>query len=90
MLIEQRGDVYAATGRPEDALASSRRAFALAPEEYGISVHFRAAFLPAGPSRRGRGQRCFIIGWLQQRGGTIHLDWPRRELRRLDAELAGG
>jgi hypothetical protein len=92
MLIEQQGDLYAATARREGALASWRRAFALAPEEYGISMRFSAAFLleRLGRLAEAADEWRFIIGWQQQRGQTIHLDWPRRELRRLEAELSGG
>src|SRR5215831_8861522 len=44
-LTELEGDLYAATGRPEDALASWQRAATLAPDDYGISMHFSAADL---------------------------------------------
>jgi tetratricopeptide (TPR) repeat protein len=86
-LTEQQGDLYAATGRPGDALASWGRAFALAPEDYGISMRFSAAFLL---ERQGRlaeaaGEWRFIIGWMEERGETIHLNWPRSELHRLEA-----
>lgn len=91
-LTEQQGDLYAATGRPDDALASWRRAFTLAPEDYGISTRYSAAFLL---ERQGRlaeaaGEWRFIMGWLEEHGETIHVDWPRRELRRLEAQQAGG
>ena len=91
-LVEQQGDLYAATSRPEDALASWRRAFALAPEDYGISMRFSAAFLleRLGRLAEAAHEWRFIIRWNEERGETIHLDWPRRELRRVEEELAGG
>jgi tetratricopeptide (TPR) repeat protein len=91
-LTEQQGDLYAATGRPGDALASWRRAFALAPDDYGISMRFSAAFLleRQGELAGAAGEWRFIIGWMERHGETIHLDWPRQELRRLETELAGG
>ena len=44
-LIEQQGDLHEATGRPDDALAWWRRAAQAAPDDYGISMHYSAAFL---------------------------------------------
>jgi tetratricopeptide (TPR) repeat protein len=91
-LTELQGDVYAATGSPDDALASWHHAFTLAPEDYGISMRYSAAFLL---ERQGRlaeaaGEWRFIIDWLEEHGETIHIDWPRRELYRLESEQAGG
>jgi tetratricopeptide (TPR) repeat protein len=92
MLIEQQGDLYAATGRLEETLASWRRAFTLAPEDYAISMRFSAAFLleRLGRLAEAADEWRFIIGWNEERGQAIHLDWPRRELQRLEAEVAGG
>jgi tetratricopeptide (TPR) repeat protein len=91
LLTELRGDLFAATGRPDDALASWRRAFALAPDDYGISMRFSAAFLleRLGRLAEAAGEWRFIVGWNEDRGETIHIDWPRRELSRLEALLAG-
>ena len=92
LLTELRGDLYAATGRPGDALASWRRAFALAPEDYGISMRFSAAFLleRLGRLAEAAAEWRFIVDWNAERGETIHLDWPRRELHRLETQLASG
>jgi tetratricopeptide (TPR) repeat protein len=86
LLTELRGDLDAAAGRPDDALASWRRAFALAPDDYGISMRFSAAFLleRLGRFEEAAAEWRFIVDWNAERGETIHLDWPRRELRRLE------
>jgi len=88
-LTELRGDLYAATDRPEEALDSWRRAFALAPDDYGISMRFSAAFLleRLGRLSEAAGEWRFIVDWNAERGETIHIDWPRRELRRLQTQL---
>lgn len=86
LLTELRGDLYAAAGRPDDALASWRRAFALAAGDYGISMRFSAAFLleRLGRIAEAADEWRFIVDWMAAHGETIHLDWPRRELRRLE------
>jgi tetratricopeptide (TPR) repeat protein len=91
-LIEQQGDLYAATSRPGQALAAWRRAFTLAADDYGISMRYSAAFLleRQGQLAEAASEWRFIIGWLEARGETIHLDWPRRELHRLETRQAGG
>jgi tetratricopeptide (TPR) repeat protein len=92
LLTELRGDLYAATGRPGDALSTWRRAFALAPEDYGISMRFSAAFLleKLGRLAEAADEWRFIVDWNAARGETIHIDWPRRELRRLESQLPSG
>jgi len=91
-LTEFQGDLLAAAGRPDEALAAWRRAAALAPDEYGISMRFSSAFLleRLGRLADAAAEWRFIIGWMQDRGDAIHLDWPRRELARLEAQLTGG
>jgi tetratricopeptide (TPR) repeat protein len=86
-LIEQQGDLYAATGRPEDALARWQRAFTLDPDN--LSPRYSAAFLLERHDRLAEAARewRFIIGWCQERGYAITADWPRRELQRLEARL---
>jgi tetratricopeptide (TPR) repeat protein len=90
-LTELQGDLHAATGHPGDALASWRRAFALATDDDGISMRFSAAFLleRQGQPAEAAGEWRFIIGWMEQHGDAIHLDWPRQELRRLEALQEG-
>jgi tetratricopeptide (TPR) repeat protein len=89
LLTELRGDLYAATGRPEDALANWRRAVALAPDDYGISMRFSAAFLleRLGRLAEAAGEWRFIARWSEDHGDTIHIEWPRRELRRLETMI---
>jgi hypothetical protein len=36
------------------------------------------------------GEWRFIIGWMEDHGEVTHLNWPRRELARLEDQLAGG
>lgn len=91
-LTELRGEVFAATGRPDDALDCWSRAFTLAPPDYGISMRFSSAFLleKLGRLAEAAGEWRYIIGWMEEDGDTIHPGWPRRELDRLEAELAAG
>ena len=71
-LVEQQGDLYAATGRPEDALAGWRRAFAVTPEGYGICMRFSAAFLleRLGRLAEAADEWRLISGWNEERGGN--------------------
>jgi len=86
-LIEQQGGLYAATGRPEDALAWWRRAAQAARDDYGISMHYSAAFLL---ERQGRLAEAadewrFIIGWCEEHDALIEAQWPREMLQRIEA-----
>lgn len=85
-LVEQRGNLYAATGRAADALSSWQRASELAPEDYGISMHYSAADLLERLGRTAEAARewRFIVRWCQERGDDLAADWPMRELRRLE------
>jgi tetratricopeptide (TPR) repeat protein len=87
VLIEQRGDVCAATGRPEQALADWRRAFTLDPEN--LSPRYSAAFLLERQHRLAEAAEewLHIIAWLDERGYTVQAEWPRRELARLTTKL---
>jgi tetratricopeptide (TPR) repeat protein len=88
-LVEQQGDLYAATGRPEEALSWWQRAFTLASEDYGISMRYSAAYLLERQGRLDEALRewQFIISWCEQHGAGIAADWPKRELQRLQATL---
>jgi tetratricopeptide (TPR) repeat protein len=88
-LIEQQGSLYASTGRPDDALAWWRRAAQAAPDDYGISMHYSAAFLleRLGRLAEAAGEWRFIIGWCEQHDALIEAGWPRHELQRIEAAL---
>lgn len=89
VLVEQRGDVRAATGRPEEALADWRRAVALDPEN--LSPRYSVAFLLERERRLAEAAEEWrhIIGWLDERDYAVQAEWPRRELARLTAALEG-
>jgi tetratricopeptide (TPR) repeat protein len=89
-LLEQRGEVRAATGRPEEALADWRRAFEL--DLHNVGPRYASAFLL---EREGRLEEAaaewrFVIEWQLERGFAVQTDWPRRELARIEAQLRGG
>lgn len=88
-LTEQQGDLFAATGRPGDALACWQRAFTLNPDN--LSPRYSTAFLMERQDHLAEAatEWRFIISWCEERGFAITADWPRRELGRLEAELAG-
>jgi tetratricopeptide (TPR) repeat protein len=88
-LIEQQGDLYAATGRPGDALAWWRRAARAAPDDYGISMHYSAAFLleRLGRLAGAADEWRFIVGWCEEHDALIEAQWPRYELQRIEAAL---
>jgi tetratricopeptide (TPR) repeat protein len=87
VLIEQRGDVYAATGRPDQALADWRRAFALDPEN--LSPRYSAAFLFEREHRLAEAVQEWrhILRWLDEHGHVVQTEWPKRELDRLKSKL---
>jgi len=88
-LIEQQGDLYANTGRTENALESWRRAAQAAPDDYGISMHYSAAFLleRLGRLAEAAGEWRFIIGWCEEHDALIEAQWPREMLQRIEAAL---
>jgi hypothetical protein len=88
-LIEQQGSVYAATGRPDEALAWWRRAAQAATDGYGISMHTSAAFLleRLGRLAEAAGEWRFIVGWCEEHDAAIEAEWPRHELQRIEAAL---
>ncbi len=88
-LIEQQGSLFEATGRPGDALAWWRRAAQAAPGDYGVSMHYSAAFLleRLGRLAEAADEWRFIIGWCDEHGAVIEAQWPRHELQRIEAAL---
>jgi tetratricopeptide (TPR) repeat protein len=88
-LIEQQGDLYEAAGRPEDALAWWRRAAQAAPDDYGISMHYSAAFLleRLGRLAEAADEWRFIVNWCEDHDAPIEAQWPREMLQRIEAAI---
>jgi tetratricopeptide (TPR) repeat protein len=89
MLTVLHGDLLGATGHRDDALATWQRAVTLGPDN--MSPRYSMAFLL---ERQGRlaeatAQWRHIVTWCDEHGYAISADWPRRELQRLEARLAG-
>jgi tetratricopeptide (TPR) repeat protein len=87
VLLGQRGEVKAALGDPDGALADWRRS--LNPEGHDISGAFSSAFLL---EREGRIDEAieawqYILDYNEARGYALQAEWPRRELERLRREL---
>ena len=91
-LIESRGDLHAAAGEADAALADWSRALELDPDN--LSPLYARAFLL---ERQGRTHDAIdawrgILEWSKARGNTLDTEWPIRELARLHAHPtpAGG
>lgn len=89
VLLEQLGEVCAATDRPEEALGYWRRVFELDPDR--IDPHYSAAFLleRQGQVAEAIGQWQLIIDWLEAHGFAAQIAWPKQELERLQAGPQG-
>jgi tetratricopeptide (TPR) repeat protein len=85
-LMEARGNVRAATGDPEGALADWRRAVELDPLQIGPL--YGSAFLLEREGRLHEAAQAWraVIAWHEDRGDELHADWPRRELARVLAK----
>jgi tetratricopeptide (TPR) repeat protein len=85
-LVEARGNVRAATGDPEGALADWRRAVELDPENIGPA--YGSAFLLEREGRLDEAAQAWhtIIAWHETRGDELHAVWPNRELARVLAK----
>ena len=88
-LIGRRGEVKAAAGDPEGALADWR--LALDPEGHDISGAFSSAFLL---EREGRLEEAieawrYILDYNEARGYELQAQWPRQELERLRGRADG-
>ncbi len=86
-LLGQRGEVRAATGDVDGALADWR--LALDPEAHEIGSAYSSAFLL---EREGRLEEAieawrYILEYNESRGYDLQAMWPRRELERLRARL---
>ena len=82
-LMSSRGEVKAARGDPEGALADWRRALELDPENLGPV--YLSAFLF---EREGRFDEAaeswrYIVDYCDARGWDLTAVWPRQELQRL-------
>jgi tetratricopeptide (TPR) repeat protein len=86
-LLDRQGDICAATGRTEDALAHWKHVYELDPEL--IDPHYSAAFLLERENRLAEAadEWRFIINWLEKRDYAVQADWPKRELKRLRKRL---
>ncbi len=89
MLVEARGEVRAATGDPEGALADWRRAV---DPDHNIGPVYSSAFLleRLGRLREAMAAWQFIIDWCDSHDAPLTAEWPRRELARLRARLSDG
>lgn len=87
-LIEEQGELHTAARRYDDALACFRRAAEVAPDDYGISTHYSAAFLLERLGRLAEAARewRFIIGWCEAHDAEIEALWPREMLQRIEGE----
>ncbi|HEY1366766.1 MAG TPA: tetratricopeptide repeat protein [Gaiellaceae bacterium] len=82
-LVEARGEVRAASGDPEGALADWRRALEL--DDRSISGLYSTAFLLEREGRRAEAASTWeaIIAWNEARGYDLQIVWPREMLERL-------
>jgi protein O-GlcNAc transferase len=88
-LVEQEGDVYAATERADEALARWRRAAELDPSN--ASPLYSTAFLLEREDRLAEAVSAWrsLIAWLRERGYDAQAAWPERELARAERRLWG-
>jgi cytochrome c-type biogenesis protein CcmH/NrfG len=84
-LIALRGEAKAGLDDPEGALADWRRALELDGEDIGAL--YSTAFLLERLGRPIEAMQAWrsIIDWNERHGDTLHNDWPRQELKRLEA-----
>jgi tetratricopeptide (TPR) repeat protein len=82
-LVELRGDLLAATGSTEPALACWQRALELDPEN--LSPRYSSVFLLERDGRFEEATAAWrsILDWCEERGYELDAEWPRRELARL-------
>ena len=82
-LVADRGELKAATGDPDGALADWAKALELDAEDIGALCS--TAFLLERESRVADALEAWrsILEWNQVRGFTLDAEWPKRELERL-------
>ena len=88
VLIAVRGEAKAGLGDTEGALGDWRHALQLDPEDIGAL--YSSAFLLEREGRLEESAAAWqaIIDWNDAREQSLETEWPKRELRRLRAELA--
>jgi tetratricopeptide (TPR) repeat protein len=82
-LLEVRGELEAARGHAEAALADWRRALELDPDDLGPL--YGSAFLLEREGRIEEAAAAWerILEWHEAHEDLLHVEWPRQELRRL-------
>jgi len=82
-LIADRGELKAATGDPDGALADWADALDLDPNDIGAL--YSSAFLLEREGRVADAIEAWrsILEWNETRGFTLDTEWPKRELERL-------
>jgi tetratricopeptide (TPR) repeat protein len=87
-LTSDRGEVKAARGDPEGALADWRRALELSPEGE-LSMVYSSAFLLEDLGRLAEAAQAWrhILEYADAHGWELTAVWPRQELQRLQTLL---
>ena len=87
-LLYDRGEVKAATGDPDGALADWRQALELCPDD--LSPAYASTFLHERHGRLAEAAESWrhILEYAEAHGWELTAAWPRRELLRLRDELA--
>jgi tetratricopeptide (TPR) repeat protein len=89
LLLEIRGQVRAATGDPEGALADWRRAV---DPDHNLGPVYLSAFLleRLGRLQEAAGAWRSIVDWCRSHDAPLTAEWPRQELERLRGRLSNG
>lgn len=86
--IADRGQVKAARGDTDGALADWRRAHDIEPADF--STVYASAFLLEEAGRLAEAAQCWrqILAHSEAQGWELDAKWPRQEIQRLDTLLA--
>jgi tetratricopeptide (TPR) repeat protein len=89
VLLWARGEAKAGLGDPDGALADWRHALQLDPEDIGGL--YSSAFLLEREGRLAEAAEAWraIIDWCDARSYTLETVWPKHELQRVRAVIAG-
>lgn len=82
------GEVYARLERPDAALEHWHRALAIDPAVVDARYSMAFLFERLGRLEEAAGQWRAIIDFLKKGGFEIEAEWPKRELARIERELA--